>query len=292
LPKLLISTVVSADEFQAFIPLFAYSILRAYPDVKVKIFLKGLLDRDVEKFIPENTKVYQEMFWDVPDRVSTCNSLRHLIPIRFLRGFDYMYNTDVDFIVFNHKVSHLRYYTKIMEKTKLPYAGARGPLKGPKRPEICPRWDGKFKRIAAGCLMTSQEFYEITNDVRRKYLKKIINGDKDTCYFREYDEVLFQRICTESGLKTPIKENRFVNDEKMHARFRDIHLGDFKFPTRYKNLNKMKRILLDENVKKFIKLENEGEWRDIVENMSRFKLVDKMMKKLRKHILFRKRSLK
>lgn len=278
-----ISTVVSPGEFEYFIPIFAYSISKAYPNLDVNIFLKGLLNPDIKKYIPENTRVHEEMFLDFPDRISTCNTLRHFVPASYFKEYDYVYNTDVDFIIFSHPASHLRYYYKRMSETNLPYGGARGPRKHPARPHITKYWDGEFKRIAAGCLMLSSEFYEITKTARRKYREDIRNGVGDTCAYREYDEVIFQQICTESGLATPMKKNCFINGKTMNSLYRDIHLGDFKFK-RWKLKSKMERILRQENIVNFIKLERDTEWLELVKAMSKCEIIRKYFKKLRKHV--------
>lgn len=283
-----ISTVVSPGDFEYFIPIFTYSISKAYPNIDVNIFIKGLLNPDIKKYIPDNAIIHEEMFLDFPDRISTCNTLRHFIPMEYLKNYDYVYNTDIDFIVFGHKASHLRYYYKRMSETNLPYGGARGPRKYPQRPHITKYWDGPFKRIAAGCLMLSSEFYEVTKKARRKYREEIRQGLNSSCSYREYDEVIFQRICTESGLPTPTKKNCFTNGKTMNALYRDIHLGDFKF-ARWKNKEKMARILKYDNVVNFIKLERDVEWREIVKAMSECEMIRKYFKRLRKHIKGRKK---
>ena len=153
MPKVCAATVCSADNFMYYIPLFAFSIGLAYPDWDVKIFLKGQLKDEIRALVPANTKIYEEMFLDYPDRVSTCNSLRFLIPSKYFEGYDYVYNTDVDFLIFPHKVTHLRYYSKIIDATGQPYAGARGPIRKPRRAEALDGWKGKMKRVAGGEVM-------------------------------------------------------------------------------------------------------------------------------------------
>ena len=67
----------------------------------------------------------------------------------------------------------------------------------------------------------------------------------------------------------------------MNAVYRDIHLGDFKFKGRYKNENKMKRILRNRNVRNYIKLRNEPEWIDICAYVSeKSKTIRRILKKL------------
>jgi len=283
--KLVVSTVVSADDYQYFIPLFTYSIKKAYPEWNVKIFLLGQLAEEVKIFLLDNTEVYENMFLDYPMRESTCNALRHLIPAKYFEDFDYVYNTDIDFIIFGHERTHLHYYQKVMKENKLSYAGARGPLKRPKRPKITLRWDGNYKRIGAGCLMLkSPEFYDKTAKARRKYREIVKNGEKQSCEYREYDEVMFCRICAESGLRTPIEKDHFVGGRKMSSKYRDIHLGDFKFRKRYHNEEKMKRILHEENVKKFVELEKDTDWQMRCNSMSQNEKVGKWLGKARKHI--------
>jgi len=283
--KLVVSTFASVDDYQYFIPLFTYSIYKAYPDWKIKIFMSGRLADEIKVFLLDNTEIHEDIFLDYPVRESTCNTLRHLIPMKYFNGYDYVYNTDVDFIVFNHEMSHLNYYQKIMSETNLPYAGSRGPIRGFKRPEITLAWDGNYKRICSGCLMLKYpEFYERTKEARRKYREIIKKGEDNSCTYREYDEVMFCRICAESGLRTPIEKNCFVGGRKFSAKYRDIHLGDFKFPKRYRNMDKMKRILHEDNVKKFLELEEDSDWQIRCNAMSQCEMVGSYLNKARKYI--------
>lgn len=99
--KFCISTVVSADKYQWFIPLFSLSARKAYPECGLKVFVKGKLDPELKskKRMFGDPSLFENQFLGVPDRRSTCNALRHLINPKHYKGYNYIYPTDVDFII-------------------------------------------------------------------------------------------------------------------------------------------------------------------------------------------------
>ncbi|HUS90076.1 MAG TPA: hypothetical protein VMW91_12070 [Desulfosporosinus sp.] len=293
--KLCVSTVVSADDFQWFIPLFVTSARLAYSQLRVCIFVKGCLSDKVSTFLQFNPFVYCNQWPNIPNKKSTHNSLRHLVDPKYYHDCDYIYPTDVDFIILPHKISHVDYYAGVMKDTGLSYAAARGPIRGFARQKGILKWDGPHTRVAAGCSMYKYpDFYNKTKRAREYYLKCFEKDCVDKFdkhlglkvgSYREFDEVMLYRMMRMSGLKTPSWKNCFPNQKKMNPRYRDIHLGDFKFPKRYGNMGKMKRILTDENVKRFIELEKNEQWMAAVELVrENCDSVYGLIKKLRSHI--------
>lgn len=272
--RLCVSTVVSADEYMWYIPMFAYSARKAYPKCGIKIFIKGPIDFRIRK----NKKLFGDpdlidnQFLKFPNRRSTCNSLRHLINPKHYRGYDIIYPTDVDFIILPHMKNHVKYYSRIMSGTLTPYAACRGPIKGFKNhPTGVTAWAGKYQRTAAGCSMYKYpEFYTATKEAREYYTGVLSSGNHDdldtipSASYREYDEVMLYRICHRSGLRVPGHSNVFINGDKFNSKYRDIHLGDFKFKHRWRNINKMKRILHSENVRLMIALSKSGGWKRVM----------------------------
>ena len=292
--RLCISTIVSTD-YQWFLPLFVTSSKLAYTDAGVKIFVKGDLCQSVKDFLDSKKVVYKSVFDGIKLRKGTCNALRHLISPHEYAGFDYVYPTDVDFIIFPHKIRHVDYYARIMKSCGTPFAAARGPLRGFGKPKGVGSWDGPYTRIAAGCSMYKYpRFYDKTRKAREHFLHLIKTGKCDAYdkskrivagSYRSFDEVMLYRMMRMSGLKTPKWKNHFSNHEKSNAVYRDIHLGDFKFPHRYGNINKMRRILANENVKRFLTLEKNKSWQEAVNLVGKnSEEVFRLMKKLRLHI--------
>jgi len=179
-----------------------------------------------------------------------------------------------------------------MDKIGLPIACARGPLKGLFATRLPGGWTNHRTRIAAGCLMLKiPEWFKMTRKARRYYRERIKDQHRDkydrlpTCSYREFDEVMIYRICRMSKIRTPEWKNHFVHKVKMNAVYRDIHLGDFKFKGRYKNPNKMKRILRNRNVRNYLDLCEDQEWQKIVGYVSgKSDTIRKILRKLDKYV--------
>jgi len=288
--KLCITTIVSPDDFQFFLPLFTYCAQRAYPEAVIKTFVCGKLDPDSRPFI--QGEVYEDMFTDYKIGPSTFNALRQLIPAKYFEGCNYLYPTDADFLMFRQKTPHVEYYADIMHRTGLPIACARGPLKGLKTTRMPGGWTEHRTRIAAGCLMLKiPDWFNATKKARRYYREVVKSQLRDrydklpACSYREYDEVMIYRICRMSKIRTPEWKDHFINKEKMSAVYRDIHLGDFKFKGRYHNVDKMKRILRRRNVRNYLKLQDDPEWYRITQYVSgKSKPIRRVLNKLERYV--------
>ena len=298
--KVCLTTVVSDDLFQYYIPLFVYTAKKAYPNYGVKIFLRGRLNKHVRKLLNDMKKlrmcnphfqVYEDYFLKYPKRISICNTLRHLLPADKFEKYDYLYITDIDFLIFRHEPTLGRYFQKRIEKTKLPYASFRGPYTRPRRPQITPAgWKGKYSRIADGTLMLKiPQWFNKTRGARNVYNRIVKKGRNDefdfhpAASYREYNEVMLYRICVMSGIKTPKKKNRFVNGERYDRNYRDIHLGDFKF-RRGSNPKRMDSLITKENIKHFKDLEKDETWLKISKVCEQNKTIKSMLGKLRHYV--------
>lgn len=298
--KICATTVMSTNHYQWYAPLFIYSFYRAYPDVTVRIFSDGdpssnlgdalgLIPKDARwEIIPQDFNKYKHSH-----KASTYNCLRYLIPAKKFEGFTHVYFTDVDFIVFPHNPTHWHYLQRIMEKTKQPYAGAKGPYgKLRRRYGQDPNWRIKCARMAGGCFFVEADTWFRETRAICSYYKKILARNRLDNYGlspaldREYDEVMLYHMCASAGFKLPTKRNCFATGKIANSTYRDIHLGDFKF-NRRTNVAKMSRILKTENVSNFLALEKDETWQKICSVCEQNKQVGKIMNRLRSHIKVR-----
>ncbi len=292
-----LTTVVSADDFQYYIPMFIYTAKRAYPDYGVKIFLRGKINKQVRGILNDMKKlrmcntdfqILENQFLDYPNRTSICNTLRHLLPEEQFKGFDFVYITDIDFLIFKHEPSLERYFHKRMSETGLPYASFRGPYTRPRRFKINKiGWRRSFTRIADGTLMLKNpQWFKKTKDARAIYNRIVKKGTSDrfdnhkAASYREYNEVMLYRICLMSKLRTPKRRNKFANGKRYNRLYRDIHLGDFKF-NRGSSIKRMTSYMKKENVANFIELEKDEAWLKISKVCEQNKVIKNMLKKLR-----------
>ena len=295
--KWLITTVTSSNHYQFFIPSFLYAARRAYPDADVRVYLRGKLKKEVRAILKKHSlgEVVEDAFLDYPTRVSTCNTLRYLIPHKQFKGYDYVFIRDVDFIILPQEPTHLKYFKKVIKKTGEPYAGARGALRRPYRKHVTKHgWEGDFQRIAMGIVMLRYpDFWKACGEWIDRYRDIVKNGGHDqfdhqkACSYFEYDEVVFARICKLSHLHIPKKRTHMLNGKKLDRRYRDVHLGDFD----NERLCKVKKLggkLPDRTVTLFKKLEEDKVWQEIVEVCCLNEKVEKVFHRLRKHIKKRK----
>jgi len=296
--RLAISTVVTPDRFQYFIPPFVYCAKRAYPDAKVQVFVTGKIEkscRHILKRIPyTGWELHENQFLNYPKNPYLTNALRLMIPESYHEDCDYLYIPDVDFLLFSQSPSHVSFYANIMNQTGLPYVAFRGPKKSFYRPEITGKaaWKGVFKRVVIGnAMFRIPDWYKVTKRARKFYndcMKRDVPDKFDNHRpgtYREYDEVLMCRILRMSHLQRPAKTNAYCNNEWRNNIYRDIHIGDFKFDERYHNDKKMKELLHPRNAAAFRTLEQESVWKTVVDECcGKSEKIDKMFRRLRKYV--------
>ena len=243
-----ITTLITSDNYyKQYVPLFEYTIKKAIPDADVKVF------------------ILEELFPGYPK--SSVNALRFHIPAEHFKGYKYVYFTDIDFIFLPHKFSLLKYHARIMKNTGQPYSGHRGPVKG--------RWR-KSPRMAAGAFMVGSDWFKKTAAARRSWKRRLKKGMK----YREHDEVMLYDICKKSGMRVPRWKGRFINNKHYDIKYRDIHLGDFKFSRRFTNFSRMRsKFMTLRNLKNYKKLfMNDPEWQKILETAREDRHMAKIIK--------------
>ena len=290
----------TADSYQFFIPLFVYSIKKAYPNAGVRVFVKGALKgvtRDaINGFGFEDCVIKENCFAKYPDTVSITNTLRFLVGRDEFKGYDYVIVKDIDFLIFRGQVSHVDYFAKRMGR--LPYFGIRGPYNRPRRYEVNGRgWKGSFTRVAGGTFVfKNPEWFNITSGMLSKY-RRIVkqeliedNDKKPAVSYREYDEVMLYRIIKGSGLRTPKRKGKDAYGRGMAKRYRDLHLGDFsKDKHSYKRLCKRLALVC---LKQFAELERDSVWVEIRKRMSEANpKIREILRRVRKHAKRRLSSL-
>jgi hypothetical protein len=296
-----ISTVVSGDGYEFYIPMFIYAAKVAYPEYYVKVFICGeliepvkiLLDRmREEKFCDPNWEVKENLYTDIKKRKGTINALRFLVPEAEFKDFKYLYITDIDFLLFRQKPTLEQWYKKILSASKQTYVAARGPKYRPHRRRINKGgWRRKFKRLACGrVFFLVPEWFERTRKVRAKYLRLAREGGHDAWdkhefgRYREYDEVMLNRICLDSKIPTPKGVAKTLTGHAIGSLYRDIHLGDFKFRKRGHSMKKLTKKIRASNLKSFIWLQKTPGWKKIETVVQSEHGIRVCLRRLRKHI--------
>ena len=130
----------------------------------------------------------------------------------------------------------------------MPCAIPRGSINSPKRTNLnVKKWKHPYSRLAGGTAMFNvQQWYKKAGSALSYYSKLAVANQYDRYdhhligSYRENDEVLLARICMKAGIRLPDVPYRFVNGRQLSMEYRGLHLGDFKFPRRYKKGKKMK----------------------------------------------------
>jgi len=289
--KVCFSSVCTADSYSYYIPLFIYTTKKAYPNATVKVFVKGKLKNDIKealKLIPyKGWEVLESCFASYPNKPFITNCLRFLIDERYYKGYDYVFVKDIDFLIFPHKVSHYKYFSRRIKN--LPYFGAKGPYRRPRRYHINRGgWKGNFTRVAGGSFsFKNPAWFRKTGKILKEYRRYLKHNEHDKYdshppgSYRECDEVMLFRIIKKSGLPTPRRKNKNVYGKRAPKTYRDIHLGDFgKARHSYRRISK--RLTL-ENVKKYAILEKDPIWRKLRKKMRTSARVREAIRRLRKY---------
>lgn len=291
MPKCCFTSVCTDDSYQFFIPLFVYTVKKAYPDAGVKVFVKGHLKKvtsDALKLIKSTDwEVRDKCFSGYPNQTSMTNSLRFLVGRKEFEGYDYVFVRDIDFLIFPRKLSHMRFFSKRMES--LPYFGVRGPYSHPRRREVNKiGWKGMFTRVAGGTFVfKNPEWFDKTDVLRKRYRHKLrkqikYEGNSPASY-REYDEVMLFRILKGSGIATPRRKGKDVYGRGMPKVYRDLHLGDFS-----KNKRGHKRLVRRLSIKcarQFVELEKDPVWKEIRKMMGKANgKIREILRRVRKHV--------
>jgi len=88
--------------YTKYIPLYIYTVLKAYPEYYVKIFVMGKLKRMEKKaleLMPNGNFEIWEGFAEGMTSVKFPKYIRRIIPQSYFQGFKYVYHGDVDFII-------------------------------------------------------------------------------------------------------------------------------------------------------------------------------------------------
>jgi len=116
--------------YQDYIPTYIYSILLAFPQHFVKIFVKEKLTENnkraldlVKRHVSDSFEIIEE-FDDLDHcKIQHLPSLRFLMTRDYFEGFDYVYFGDVDFIIYNENDDNFYdHYVEHMKQTGLPFS--------------------------------------------------------------------------------------------------------------------------------------------------------------------------
>jgi len=271
---------VTSGEFQNYIPIFIYTLRKAAPRAIARCLHRGELNEDVRgalRFLQSKGVRYdapiENYKTDFPHNKSTTNCLRFLIEPSYLRE-TFMYITDVDFIFLPHEPPLDQYYIERFWEWGQCYWARRGFKRIVGSNE-------KAKRIAGGGVLVTADWFQATERLRGGYLEQVKDGTLGTV--REDDEKMLWYLCAGSELKLPTKRGN-----RRKRKYKEIHIGDFKFDHRVAKKKKMKKKIPKGNYYKWHRLEEDPVWLELVEMCCKSEMVKDSITSLRTYMNDRK----
>jgi len=269
--KIRLNLFTTPDWYQHFIPLFAYTWLKAWPQYGIDVAVMGELDSVTREALTGQDSVKIRVIGDdgedteglvatqnvldyIPVKDSTANTARYLF-LKNLLGLDGIFITDIDFLFFDCGEDIIQWHIKKMKELNTCYYTHHGPWKKPER--FPGAWKGEFERLACGAVYLSNEWFVRCAKSLAEYSKQLKSGDIGL--YREQDEVILCRICKENLLP--------INTDKTYpSMLRGIHLGDFRTDMhhRWTNMAKMMVKLTNDNCLKYLEMkQNDTRWQKL-----------------------------
>ena len=209
--------------YQDYIPTYIYSILTAFPQHYVKVFLKESLNnanRSCLDLMPNKNFEVVENFNDF-DKCEILHAAaeRFLLTREYFDGFDYIYMGDVDFIIYDqfNEPNFYDRYVKHAESVGLPFSN-----------EWNYDWGGKF-RMTGLHFMIKDPYFDVMDSFIED-MKKPKNEFKRECIYTplwpSYDEEMLFYMAMRAFNLQPLTGYRRPFHGMHWGTFRLINFGD------------------------------------------------------------------
>ena len=168
-------------EYQDFIPLYVYSVIKNNPQIGIKIFLKETLS-DANKallqdFPASGLQIVENYF--IPCPIVKLGGIRVLIPERDVSEFDYFYFSDVDMVNVQYMFGKIQIGIEKSKETGLPFNGLyyTSSFRIDGQIEFLPRFNlgSMFVEVKPYFAKMSRIIDEIHSGKHKKYMDKIKN---------------------------------------------------------------------------------------------------------------------
>lgn len=118
-------------DYTRYIPLYIYSVLKAYPEYYLKIFVGGRLNQSEAEalaLMPSgNYEIIEGYCEDKVKKGKWCKYVRRLVPFEEYKEFKYVYHGDVDFIILPETPGLKEWHIAHCKKHSLPFSNAVRP---------------------------------------------------------------------------------------------------------------------------------------------------------------------
>ncbi len=224
------------EEYQRFIPLFALSVFRAYPDYVVRVYFTGHLARGVRRALERirsegDFTIVDDFFPPYPRDPQVLKSLRWILYDDVFRKFKYLYLGDIDMFMCREEPDLVEFHAPRCARLGLPYSNAIRPgsqrLSGLHFIEVAPYFDATLKVIK-----------RCSEKLRRGELRLRSSGGNEELLFRmmkdsvglppESDRADFARSRPHHGIHIGIWRRRFRSPPPAVWHTKEVHAAYYR----------------------------------------------------------------
>lgn len=209
--------MIANPRYQKYIPIYSYSLLRAYPDYSVYFYITGNLRKKVKDALTcmsdmGDVQVKERCFeWFSGDQ-QQFKTIRWILYDKVFEEFKSIYIGDMDTIVCREDVGIFKQHMDDCKLSGLPYSN-------------CIR--SGTKRIIGRHFVVTKPYFEGIEKVRRRYKKKLRDGTLHTGSNDEGkgNEWILYNMIKKSGIGLPKRGREMPTLISGHH---GIHLGIFR----------------------------------------------------------------
>ncbi|MCG8404646.1 MAG: hypothetical protein MI923_05550 [Phycisphaerales bacterium] len=199
------------EKYQRFIPMFALSVCKAYPESAVRIYFEGKLKRRTAEALEAvsaqgDLSIVTNHFSGYPTEGQPFKSLRWVLYDEFFENFKYVYLGDIDMFMCREAPSLVEFHLQRCAETALPYSNVI-------RPDT--------KRLSGLQFMITKEYFSRTAEVRAKYDLMLRSEQLRLAERGGNEELLYQMMSESVGLPPRVSLEEFGRQRPPHG----IHLG-------------------------------------------------------------------
>ena len=271
-------TTVVYGWYQDFIPLYIQSVLTAFPQHFVKIFLLDSLTENNKQSIQVLKSKVSDRFEVVDNfhELDSCEvphlaSLRFLLTREYFEGFDYVYFGDVDILVFNeYNDNFYDSYATHCKRTGLPFSNAYN------------YYENKYRATGLHFIIKEPYFDAMDRIINEMRTPRPLGGwwnntFRSQCFHNpldpSYDEELLYHMLSQTFDLRLLKNYCRTNHGWHLGEYRYYYLNEYKSPFHYKLRGMLladksyQRVVEKQHLKKIFSLVNSENFHEIYKNL-------------------------
>lgn len=222
--------LVSSDEYQKFISLFAYTCFKVYPQSGIRILLLNTLKKEYNELIKKlkgDIVIKENCFKNFTSNTSSyeheLESLRWIIDKQVFSGYENGYIGDIDLIICGEPISLEEQHLEHCKQNNLPYSNSIRSELGEDLVVKAAHPDFNNDKMSGLHFIKVNEYYKAIENVRRIYEKKLKN--------KEF-KFSTGAFCNEHVLYNMIKDSDLKFSKGWFAPHHGLHIGYWRHGTK------------------------------------------------------------